>query len=415
MLRHFCQKLDNPSATCWFVSTYPADPLKELVRRAKLSENYADFKINFIDSNEWQDNFNDLHNRWGASSEEDTYQRLKRICVRASDEDDLRALAESKIEACVSGNPRNVLDVLSQFALVQTHQNLTSETIWTHLQSRGFNRRVLGQDVAALINELNETYIGGIQPVGIGGETIQRPEVNQVFTVFGDEESNSIILLTGKAGVGKSSAIAQVLDEMYHRDEPVLAFRLDRLEASATPRELGQALGLPGSPVSVLANIAAGHNCLLVIDQLDAVSLASGRNSDFFDCVSAMLREAKRHPNVWVLVACRKFDVDNDPRIREFISADGIAQEVPLAEFDETTVREVVAKLGIEPGRLSPKQIELLSLPVHLRLLAEVSSGKSGGSLGFQTAKELYDSFWNEKKRVLRERVDATHVQELRI
>ena len=413
VLRHFCQKLDNPSANCWFVSTYPADPLKELVGRARLSENYAAFRIHFIDSNEWRGNFDDLHKRWETSSEEDTFERLKRVFVRASDEDDLRALAESKIEACVSGNPKNVLDVLSQFALAQPHQSLTPETIWAHLRSRGYSRRVLGQDVTTLINELNETYLAGIQPVGVGGVTIRRPEANQILRVFGNEESNNIVLLTGKAGVGKSSAIAQVLDEMYHRDEPVLSFRLDRLEASATPRELGQALGLPGSPVSVLANVASGHNCLLVIDQLDAVSLASGRNSDLFDCISAMLREAKRHPNVWVLVACRKFDVDNDPRIRELIIAGGLAQEVSLAEFDEETVREVVAKLGIEPGRLSPKQTELLSLPVHLRLLAEVLSGKSRAPLGFQTAKELYDGFWDEKKRVLRVRIDATHVQEV--
>ena len=413
VLSQFYRKLANPSANCWFVSTYTAGQLKELVGRARLSENYADFKIHFIDSNEWRGNFNDLHNRWEASSEEDTYQRLKRVFVRASDEDDLRALAESKIETCVSGNPKNVLDVLSKFALAQTHQSLTPETIWAHLQSRGYSRRVLGQDVATLINELNETYLAGIQPVGIGGETIQRPEANQILRAFDNEESNNIVLLTGRAGVGKTSVIVQVVDEIKSRDNPALSIRLDRLEASATPRELGQALGLPESPVSALVNIAAGHNCLLVIDQLDAVSLASGRNSDFFDCISSMLREAKRHPNVWVLVACRKFDVDNDPRIREFISAGGIAQEVPLAEFDEATVREVVAKLGIEPARLNPKQIDLLSLPVHLRLLAEVSSGKHGAPLGFQTAKELYDSFWDEKKRVMRERVDATHIQEV--
>ena len=403
----------TPSAICKFISMHAAHPLDELAERARQSENYASFKAYFIDSTEWQDNFDDLHSRWGASSEQDTYLCLKRVFIHTIDEYDLRDLAERKLEACVRGNPKNALDALAQFALAQTHQNLTSEKIWGHLQSRGFSRQDSGQDVAAVINGLNDTYLAGIQPTGIGGKTVQRSEVQQIFAAFDDEEANNIVLLTGKAGVGKSSAIAQVLDEMNRRDGTSLSFRLDRLEASATPRELGQALRLPDSPVSALASIAKGRECLLVIDQFDAVSMASGRNSDFFDCISAMLREAKRLSNLRVLVACRKFDVDNDPRIRGLIGTDGIAQEVTLAEFDEATVREVVANLGIESDRLSHKQIKLLSLPVHLRLLAALPSIETGAPLGFQTAKELYDAFWDEKKRVLKERVDGTRIQEV--
>ena len=413
VLRHFYQKLNDLSATCCFVSTHAAHPLDELIYRARKSENFASFKVYFLDSKEWSGHFDALNGRWEASSEEDAYQRLTRTSVRTIDEDDLYDLVENKIISRVAGNPQNVLDVLSQFALEQTHQKLTSIGIWAHLESRGFRRRALSHDVATTISQLNDAYLGGIQPVGIAGETIRRPEVKQIFTLFDDEESDNIVLLTGKAGVGKSSAIAQALEEMKRRDEPALCIRLDHLEASSTPQELGQTLGLAGSPVSMLANVAAERNCLLVIDQLDAVSLASGRNSDFFDCIGAVLREAKRHPNLRVIAACRKFDVDNDPRIRQLISTDGIAQEVLLSEFDETTVREIVAKLGIEAGSLSTKQIELLSLPVHLRLLAEVSSGRMDALLGIQTAKELYDAYWDEKKRVMRGRATASHIQEV--
>ena len=415
VLHHFYQKLNDPSATCMFVSTHAAHPLDELADRARKSENFASFKHHFLESKRWREHFETLHSGWGASSEEETYQRLARIFVRTIDEYDLRDLAESKIETCVSGNPSNVLDVLSQFAIAQTHHNLTHERLWEHLRSRGLDQRASGQenDVELVISDLTSAYLAGIQPVGIDGVTIPRPEVNQIFAELGDKESKNIVLLTGKAGVGKSSAIAQVLDEMNGRNEPVLSFRLDRHEASATPHELGQAIGLPASPVSVLANVSAGRNCMLVIDQLDAISLASGRNSDFFDCIGAMLREAKNHPNIWVLVACRKFDVENDPRIRELISAQGIAREVLLAEFDDATVKKVVAKLGIDPDSLTPKQVELLSLPVHLRMLADVTRGELDAPLRIQTAKGLYDAFWDEKKRVLRKQAGDSHVQEV--
>ena len=350
-----------------------------------------------------------------SPSTEDTYERLTRVEVTTIDEDSLREWVEDVLEALVTGNPSTVSDVLSSFALDQTHQNLTSQDVWTHLQSRGIDRLTLRQNDEAIdaISDLKDTYIAGIRPVGIGGEVISRDEVSRILSIFDDDQCGNIALVTGKAGVGKSSVIAQTLEEIDGRGWPILALRADRIEPAATPRELGQRLGLPASPASALANLADGNDCLLIIDQLDTVSLASGRNPEFFDCIAAMLNQANHHPNMRVLVACRKFDVDNDPRIRELISANGIAQEVPLAEFDEATVREVVAKLGIESARLNPKQIELLSLPVHLRLLAEVSSGKNDAPLGFQTAKELYDAFWEEKKRALREQVDVTHVQEV--
>ena len=126
----------------------------------------------------------------------------------------------------------------------------------------------------------------------------------------------------------------------------MLALRVDRLDPSATPTELGSSLGLPASPVSVLAGIAEGRDCLLVIDQVDAVSHASGRNPEFFDCVSAMLHQAQSYDNIKVLCACRKFDIDNDPRIRDLTKEGGIAKEIPVEQFDKETVRTLTVKLG---------------------------------------------------------------------
>ena len=416
VLSHFHQKLNDSSANCTFVSSHAAHPLDELASRARESGRWAEFQRNFMSYKSWDKNFNELHTRWNSPSTEDTYERLTRVEVTTIDEDSLREWVEDALEALVTGNPSTVSDVLLNFALSQTHQKLSSQDIWAYLQSRGIDRLTLRQNDEAIdtISELKDTYIAGIQPVGIGGEVIPRNEVSQILATFDDDQSGNIALVTGKAGVGKSSVIAQTLEEIDGREWPILALRVDRIEPAASPRELGQRLGLPASPASALANLADGSDCLLIIDQLDAVSLASGRNPEFFDCIAAMLNQANHHPNMRVLVACRKFDVDNDPRIRELISANGIAQEVQLSEFDEATVREVVANMGIDSGSLNSKQIELLSLPVHLRLLAEVSSGKTdAASLGFQTPNKLYSRFWEYKKDVLEKQVDTAQIQEV--
>ncbi len=415
VLPNFYQKLNDPFASCVFASSHAAHPLDELACRARDAGSWEEFDQHFLSSDEWSRHFDQLCSRWTFSSKEDSYQRLRRIHVRKQDEASLRQTAKYALETLVSDNPSNALSALLEFASNQIHQKLTSADIWEFLEDRGFYRQmwVQQQTVTDAISELNQTYLSGIQPVGIGKEIIPRDEVSQVLQTFDDNQAGNIVLVSGKAGVGKTSTISQILDRIKGRDWPMLALRVDRLKVSSTPAELGQSFGLPASPVSVLAVVAEGRDCLLVVDQLDAISLASGRNPEFFDCIGAMLHQAQSHPNMRVLSACRKFDVDNDHRLRELIRDGGIAKEIVVEQFDEATVRSLVANLGLEADNLSAKQIDLLSLPIHLRLLAEVTPQNGVDSLGFQTAKDLYDKFWGYKRMIIRERIDAIQMRSI--
>ena len=413
VLSHFYQKLQDPRSSCAFISSHAAHPLDELEQRAKDSSSWEDFEANFISSNGWNNKFNELHNRWSSQDREETYNRLKRVSVRMIDEDELRESAEFGLEALVSGEPANVLSAVLDFASQQVHRVLTAKEIWEFLQSRGFAKQVWATDhtVTDSIEDLNQIYVSGIQPLGIGGEVVPRAEVDLILDSF-DDSSARVVMVSGRAGVGKTAVISQTLQRIKDREWPMLALRVDRLNPSTTPIELGNALGLPASPVSVLAAIADGRDCLLVIDQVDAVSQASGRNPEFFDCISAMLHQAQAYGNIKVLSACRKFDIDNDSRIRDLTREGGIAKEIPVEQFDEETVRALAEKLGIDPRALSQKQIDLLRLPIHLRLLEEALPDGDGNSIGFQTPKDLFDRFWNYKLKVIHRRVVPSRVED---
>ena len=412
VLSNFYQRLQDPNSRCVFTSSHAAHPLDQLGQHARDSSSWEDFEKNFISSNGWTNNFNQLHSRWNSPSKKDTYNRLKRVNVTTIDEDKLRESTEFGLEALVSERPANALSALLDFASQQVHQVLTATEIWGFLQSRGFAKQAWANDqtVADSISELNQTYLSGIQPVGIGGEVVPRAEVDLILDSF-DNPSAKVVLVSGRAGVGKTAVITQTLQRIQEKDWPMLALRVDRLEPSPTPSQLGRSLGLSASPVSVLAGIADGRDCLLVIDQVDAVSHASGRNPEFFDCISAMLHQALAYENIRVLSACRKFDIDNDPRIRELTKEGGIAKEIPVEQFDEETVRTLTEKLGIDPKKLDPKQVDLLRLPIHLKLLEEALSDVDGDATGFQTPKDLFDRFWSYKLKVMHRRVDPTRVE----
>ena len=411
VLSHFAEKLKDPKSSCVFISSHAAHPLDQLACRAKKASSWENFEQHFISSETWRIHFNNLHKLWSSPSREDTYDRLKRITVDTIKEGLLRESIENSLEALVVGNPSNVLSALLDFASNQLHQNIKAADIWNFLQSRDFVAQVWSRDlyVSDLVTELNQTYLSGMQPVGIGEDIIPRIEVDSVLEAF-DVQSIRTVMVSGKAGVGKSSVIFQILQRIDDRDWPMLLVRVDRLEPSPTPHQLGISLGLPASPVSVLAALAEGRDCLLVIDQVDAVSQASGRNPEFFDCISAMLRQAKEHDNMRVLSACRKFDIDNDPRIRDLTKEGGIAKEVSVELFSEETVKEQLVKLGIDPSMFGIKQIQLLRLPLHLRLLSEIAPDNTRTLDGLQTAKDLFDRFWDYKLAIMRPIVKSSDV-----
>jgi hypothetical protein len=66
----------------------------------------------------------------------------------------------------------------------------------------------------------------------------------------------------------------------------------------------------------VLAAVAQETECVLVIDQLDTVSLASDRNPEFFEVPKDIIRQADAYPRMRLLLACRRVDLDNDYRLR---------------------------------------------------------------------------------------------------
>ena len=310
---------------------------------------------------------------------------------------------QSHLEFLFDGHPANASDILSQWVLDQVHQKLTASDIRKHLKARGFNERSWAQEPDVL-SEQNQRYEAGVHPVGINGEIIPRHEVKQILDRFDADKEGNIVLVSGKAGTGKSSALAQVLTEVQGRDWPWLAFRVDGLQPCLSPREVGEQLKMPDSPVNVLASVAGGQDCLLVIDQLDAISLASGRNVELFDCIRVMLGQAQHYARMRVLLACRKFDIENDHRLRDLVRNQGMAQEIPIEMFDAATVRCLITTLGLNASEFSPRQLDLLSLPVHLRLLADTLSDCQSDTTHFQTARDLYEDFWRYKQQILRAR-----------
>lgn len=404
VLDNFLEKLEQDDSICVFVSMYGAAQLSELAERARDASSLNEFTAEFLSSYSLKKAFSELQSHWHCSVEEG-YAYLRRIFIRTYDELSLREDVRDRLLALVEGDVALVEAFLSQIALENIHQELQGMDLWQQLAGRGFNRTAWGNDprVLVAIDAANDRYQASFPSPTIGGQIVQRAEVEEVFAAFAEQGSTRGVLLHGEAGVGKSGVLLQLFTSLRARGTPFLALRIDRLEVTQLPEDLGRQLGLPGSPAAVLDAVATGRDSVLVLDQLDAVSLASGRRPELFDTVAEVIRQAANRPNVFVVLACRKFDLDNDHRFRHLVGESGIARPVPVKRLPQATVREVVSKLGLDVSRLTPSQESLLEVPLHLSLLAEFAPDLGSDPLDFENVTDLYDKFWDRKQDLIRE------------
>lgn len=404
VLATFYTRLADPSSTCVFTSAHSVRHLDELADDARRAASLTEFDREFLQAAPKRASFDQLRRYWENCSPQEAFDRLRRVVIHTSDEEFLRTVIETQVETLVEGaSPAAIVAVLAQFAVDQVHHELTALDIWRHLETVGCRRREWQNDprVLAAVDAQNQRFVNVLQDEAIGGMLFRRDEAALALPKLLSQSSQSLIFL-GEAGIGKSSIMPEVMEALATAGWAVLAFRVDRLESAGTSDQVGRELNLPGSPASVLAAIAQGRPAALFVDQLDAVSLASGRRTSFFECLNEIIKQALSYPNLRVVIGCRKFDVENDHRLRRLM-ARAEMESIPVKALSATLVRQHVAALGLDDSRLTAKQIELLAVPLHLSLLAEVADDAQ--ALTFATAKDLYDRFWTRKQDVISARL----------
>lgn len=402
VLRAFADQLSDPVARCVFTSAHAAPVLEELADRAGRASNADDFDRHFLSETSWRTHCQELIAHFGNPSPTTAWDWLRRIRVVTIGEEPLKSLVVVEIEILLDGEPDGAVAALVDVLRENTNRFLTASEIWRELEPRGYRRNRWSEPrLTAAVQAANEEYRSSRETTLIRGSLIERPDVAKVREAA---LSSPVVLVDGRAGTGKSDVLLGLANELESDGVPYLALRLDQRAPTTRPVELGVELGLPGSPPAALAKLAQGRAAVLIVDQLDFVSSVSGRGTKLFDCVSAMLDLAAADPNLHIVLACRTFDLENDARLRRLNQNDRTVR-LTVGNFGHEQVRATTAQLGYPADELKPHQLELLSLPLHLALLAEIASTGAEPHLGFDTERELFEHFWTHKRRAVRDSV----------
>ncbi|MGH3564888.1 MAG: hypothetical protein ACRDRH_02405 [Pseudonocardia sp.] len=390
-----------------FVSTVPAQPFRELADKSRQAANLESYIQDWLSGNkQLQSAFDELAATGVLDNPVDAYMALKGTYFRTYDEQDIDSMNEVLAETILDGgNGRAIASNLATLILRNLGKVLTRDVVLSKLPEYAI-RPVSAVTLPALVSRVNELTRSWsesverqqIQPV------ISRPEAAELADIV--HNGAKLTLVTGTAGGGKSGVARQAVAILAEIELTTLCFRLDRLDQFSTTSDLGERLGLDRSPVAALALAAAADkSSVLMVDQLDAVSFASGRMPDSLDAVADLVREAEAFPKMRVVWICRKFDVQNDDRIRSLIDQRK-AKAVAVDLLTDEQVNAAAEAMGIPSTSLRPDQRQLLRTPFNLSLLSAVADDAT--ILGFDGINRLLEAYWERKRRDARRRRSGT-------
>jgi hypothetical protein len=381
-----------------FVSSTGAQELRELVERANDAASWNEFSAQFL-TGEQASRFRRLRTAWGDPPEHAVYKALRQVEVVLIDEAKLRELVQVRLKTLVTGLAPTAAAVLADLVDGSVHQELTAAQVWDCFKQHEILPRNLPADVSVIrtLSTTVDRYLARLRRNYIGGRKLARPEAESAFAELVEGRR---VLIAGAAGMGKSVVAGQVTELARGAGWKVLVMSADRLPQADTVEALGVALGLPDSPPIALAGAAGGGDCLLIVDQLDAVSVTSGRRPDGMELIEDLITDAAALPRLRVLLVCRQFDLDNDRQLRA-VATHGDSSVIGVGPFERGVILQMLADAGLATS-LPVQLVELLAVPQHLAIYLGQAAAASTDPLTIRTLTDLYDRYWRTKRQACR-------------
>ncbi|MCY4420212.1 MAG: hypothetical protein OXC42_03025 [Gammaproteobacteria bacterium] len=398
VLNAFKKRLSSDStARCVFVSQDPARQLRELSEEARRANDAHEFLDAVSKRN--KEIFDDLSRKWDADKRY-TFKWLCRCEFQTESEQSIDKVIAMHGNHVLKGE-ENLYPPLSDYLIDNLNALVTTEAARTWVRKKStftFRPAALDPTLREDIDAANQRYLDSYTPFGIAGQQIARSEVGKVVECLQAADGPPLIFLTGDAGSGKSGVVRGIMTDLMNQAVPCLAFRIDRYLSYRSSKKVGDVvLGRDESPVSALANLAGDKTSALIIDQIDAVSEVSGRNSAIKDILFDLVREAQLYADVRCILVCRTFDLENDHRYRNCERQDeAIRVQVPSLSWEQEVV-PILKHGGIATESFTDSQRELLTLPINLSIFLEIGNT----DFSFTTRTELFQKLVEKKARDL--------------
>ncbi|MDL2124554.1 MAG: ATP-binding protein [Deltaproteobacteria bacterium] len=399
VLKAFANRLSaDENAHCFFVSQDNAKDfrtLTEKARTANLHDQYAE-----ILSDVQNNSFQQLKKEW-QQPDEVIFDWLKRSYLEIIPERELDSFIESHGDLYFQSGGKAAFPNLRDILENNFNKTLTSESARNAIKLQGvlkFKEWAFDPTIQQRLKDETEAYLQTYTPFGAGGETIPRGQSSTLVDEILKSDGPELVLLTGIAGSGKSGIVRSAIEQLRELKVPHLAFRVDHYLSCDSREELGKKLtGREESTVSTLKRIFPTTPSILFIDQVDAVSEVSGRDGRVKEVIFRLITDAHNFGDVRIVVVCRTFDLDSDPRLKRLKETNRTKHiDVPLLDW-KADIEPLLKNKGVDASSLNEPQRQLLRLPINLAVFLEIDDSE----FSFHSRSNLHEKLIEKKQRTI--------------
>ena len=315
----------------------------------------------------------------------------------------------------VAGSNKDIVSTLSTISKKNIRKEITTPILRKYLEKEALYPRQLEHDERVLpaIERLQTKFIESIKHNLINGDLIHRQETDELIE---KQAKHQLIVLHGSAGKGKSGVLYEYLIHLQENSIPCIPIRLDQQEIGDNLTECYKKLELPESPLLCLKSlVTSGQKGVIIIDQLDALRWTTGHSTGAINVCKDLLREVNTlncsGSNLCVVIACRTFDLENDPQIKEWIQQEKEKSVIKINDLS-SGIDNILKRLKVNPAIFSKKQKKIISSPIMLKMWLDISQTRE--DYLFQTASALMQQFFEEKYiKIERQGVPEHKVKEI--
>ena len=390
-----------------FVSRDPCHELRDLTERIGRYDGRPKAYYDALPA-KLKGSFHQLGVYWGLAPESSTddraliFQMLTLCEAKAHDLKLLQECVRALSQFIVDADPDTTRTRLADFAIEHLGTRLDRSTLEGFLKAKSLPLRgdLDTESTAAAISSLQARFTNSIKPYLIRGQLIHREAATQLVDVATSDEAgrHRLIMVHGRAGIGKSAALSELVETLQERRIPFLPIRLDRNMPVGSADSFGrEGCHLQSSPARALESIAGHKRSVLILDQLDALRWTAAHTDQSMDVLTEVVREALNPlsgADITVVVVCRTFDLEDDPRIAHLKSlAESLSIEIGL--LTPKAAREIVDSGHNIWASLSEAQRRLLQQPQALYLWTQLKA-VSGDAPIFRTHADLMRAFLDD-------------------
>lgn len=269
------------------------------------------------------------------------------------------------------------------------------------LKKNGIRPKNLSFDnrIISRIKELNEQYNVGFQK--INNELILREEFSKCRKIIDSEEH---LVLSGKAGSGKSGCTIDIGNYCNENNIPYLAIKLDKYIPKGSAKSWGDELGLSSSIVHCVHSISKNEKAVIILDQLDALRWTQAHSRTALLVCKEIISQVQqinleRNHKISLVFVSRSYDLENDNEIRSlFIEGKNYENniswnEIKVGDLKDNIVQEIV---GETYRSLTTKVKQLLKIPSNLFIWKQINGNRITKFTEFSTTSNLVFKWWNQ-------------------